>query len=807
MINYALRQVSESTSSVGSDGGPEQSIRQHLPPRRNYSSVDVDTAKQAAMSALAGLDMTTTKANLDASKAAAATARANGEAPAHTRKSNLRSVSCRQLGTGSTSTTSSIAGSSSTPPAGKSVAFDEAAKVRAAGDAARVGQFRTAGMADGQQRKTTRAPASRCVSLPHVLQGRAGMANRLAASYVQDATFKQQLQLLNSGTLPPAYASINQVQHGLGQVDAMLYQLQNQLGASGTALLAQQRGFGAGTASMDDSVLPLRSGTMLMPQGQQQQLQVQQARLAGSWAAGGQPQLQGWNAGQLSQQGMSSASNAAAALAQVHNAQLLAQLQANSLGQAGGDVWKTAASSAALPLSNGRSQGIMLSPQAAAVSVGMPGIPGLEAQQLVAASAAPASGSAAATPAPTGQALLDNYQSASWSVLAAAQSEAGLRDQLLTELVLLLTMLHTLAGLSKGSMTLQDAMNDLSYLATAARRHLATFSRLSQAGNCAVQLLALITPLACMHLSSAELFESAFLVLDTLALANRDAANLVAQQRLAAAASLMVQVPVEQLLQQQRLCLHWINSLSTAVNRNKALLEGMGGADAGSQGAGLLQNAAMGAGNLAGVGMGLPASQPMTLPAAGAPNGLNGATLSPNNKTPLATYFEETAPAGAVPSGLPSVPGLRAAPAGTNGAGLVLPGGIGMGNAAAATPGGPRLSDTQFQDTLGCVRLSTVPVQEDTSPANPAGTTGSRLGIAELQKLANLSLNVAPTQLTPVSAAAGANTMLATGINLAGNFGALGGNMSLFASGTLLGPQHSGGSGPNSATAPHMVGV
>ena len=35
---------------------------------------DVDAAKQAAMSALAGLDMTTTRANLDASKAAASTA-------------------------------------------------------------------------------------------------------------------------------------------------------------------------------------------------------------------------------------------------------------------------------------------------------------------------------------------------------------------------------------------------------------------------------------------------------------------------------------------------------------------------------------------------------------------------------------------------------------------------------------------------------------------------------------------------------------------------------------------------------------
>lgn len=44
---------------------------------------DVDAAKKAVGAALAGLDMATTKANLDASKAAAATARANGEIPPH----------------------------------------------------------------------------------------------------------------------------------------------------------------------------------------------------------------------------------------------------------------------------------------------------------------------------------------------------------------------------------------------------------------------------------------------------------------------------------------------------------------------------------------------------------------------------------------------------------------------------------------------------------------------------------------------------------------------------------------------------
>lgn len=81
----------------------------------------------------------------------------------------------------------------------------------------------------------------------------------------------------------------------------------------------------------------------------------------------------------------------------------------------------------------------------------------------------------------------------------------------------------------------------------------------------------------------AELLEAAFLVLDTLALANRDVAAAVSQQRVAALTSLCLQVPVEQLVQQQALGLHWITSLAAAVSRNKSMLESMN-AD-GTQGA------------------------------------------------------------------------------------------------------------------------------------------------------------------------------------------------------------------------------
>lgn len=81
----------------------------------------------------------------------------------------------------------------------------------------------------------------------------------------------------------------------------------------------------------------------------------------------------------------------------------------------------------------------------------------------------------------------------------------------------------------------------------------------------------------------AELLEAAFLVLDTLALANRDVAIVVSQQRMTAMASLGMQLPMEQLLQQQTLALHWIAGLASAVSRNKAVLESMAG-EVGSQG-------------------------------------------------------------------------------------------------------------------------------------------------------------------------------------------------------------------------------
>jgi hypothetical protein len=66
-------------------------------PRPGEPRVDVNAAHKAVGAALAGLDLTTTKAQLDASKAAAAQARANGEIPPP-RQASLRSVSCRQLG-------------------------------------------------------------------------------------------------------------------------------------------------------------------------------------------------------------------------------------------------------------------------------------------------------------------------------------------------------------------------------------------------------------------------------------------------------------------------------------------------------------------------------------------------------------------------------------------------------------------------------------------------------------------------------------------------------------------------------------
>jgi hypothetical protein len=92
--------------------------------------------------------------------------------------------------------------------------------------------------------------------------------------------------------------------------------------------------------------------------------------------------------------------------------------------------------------------------------------------------------------------------------------------------------------------------------------------------------------------------EAAFLVLDTLALANRDVAAVVTQQRLNALSNLLVQLPMDQLLQQQTLGLAWINSMAAAVSRNKQVLESMAGVDPATGqpavSAGLLQSAAGG---------------------------------------------------------------------------------------------------------------------------------------------------------------------------------------------------------------------
>ncbi len=97
-----------------------------------------------------------------------------------------------------------------------------------------------------------------------------------------------------------------------------------------------------------------------------------------------------------------------------------------------------------------------------------------------------------------------------------------------------------------------------------------------------------------MSLVCADVMEAAFLVLDTLALANRDVAAVVTQQRLNALSNLLIQLPMDQLLQQQTLGLAWINSMAAAVTRNKQVLETMAGADAGAGqpavSAGLLQS-------------------------------------------------------------------------------------------------------------------------------------------------------------------------------------------------------------------------
>lgn len=498
------------TSSVASDGSGDQggSSKQHGPPRRTYSNVDVDAAKQAAMSALAGLDMNTTKANLDASKAAAATARANGEVPTHVRKSNLRSVSCRQLGTSSTAAPGGV---------GKSVAFDEASKQRPADGAARTVQWRagTSTMpADGSQpRRTTRAPASRCISLPHVLQGRAGMANRLAATYAQEAALQQQLQLVNGGTQAghPFAANAAQLQAGVPAMDVLsMYQLQQQAAAAGglpNVPLISQRSFGANTvATMDDSMLQLRSNNMLLA-AQQQQQQQQAARIAGNWpnaAATGQQRVT-WATGtapQVQQQ---------AALA-ANQQQLLMQLQGGTQAVAAGGpgsseaLWlqNPAAASAAL-MTASRPQNLLLANQAggAAAIPGMPASSAMISPHLQQPAGGPglAGNPHASTMVAAFTQLLEQYQNVSWQVLAASQADANTREQLLTEVVLQLTLLHTLSGVLKSTLAPADALNDFSYLGSAARRHIANFSRLSQAGDLAVQLLAMVAPLSCRHLT------------------------------------------------------------------------------------------------------------------------------------------------------------------------------------------------------------------------------------------------------------------------------------------------------------------
>jgi hypothetical protein len=363
------------------------------------------------------------------------------------------------------------------------------------------------------------------------MQGRQGMANRLAASYAQDAALQQLLQMLNGGTgMAQPYAALNQqLQHvGMGHpADTLtLYQLQHQgMNAAAPQTLLTQRSF-AGTPGIAVDGSGLLVQQQQQPQLLQQSLQPQQAHLtAGGWvpaaAAGPQPGgLTRWGSGQMQLQ-----QAGGAALTQVQavtaNAQLLAQLQVSSQAQQSGDaLWMAAPASGGLQMSSNLPQGVMMQPQAAAVSAGMSmgGIPGLQTQQLmatqlqaagpgaagmVASAGAAAAGQAGVSGAVNGHNLLDQYQSVSWSVLAAAQGEAALRDQLLTELVLLLTMLHMLSNTLKGSMAPADALSDFSYLAAAARRHMATFSRLSQAGNIAVQLLALVTPLALKHLNSA----------------------------------------------------------------------------------------------------------------------------------------------------------------------------------------------------------------------------------------------------------------------------------------------------------------
>jgi hypothetical protein len=333
------------------------------------------------------------------------------------------------------------------------------------------------------------------------------MANRLAATYAQEAALQQQLQLLNGSTQAGHnFAAANQLQAGMPRMDVLsMYQLQQQAAAGGAAngQLLSHRSMGTNMVmTMDDSMLQLRSGNTLL--AAQQQQQQQQAQMAGNWlGAAGQQQRVSWapGAGQVPQQ------------VNLTNQQLLAvQLQGGAQGMvgagagAGGDAFwlqNPAAASAAL-LAASQTQNLMLANQAG----GGAGIPGLAAssgllsphmQQQTAQGLAGNPATNAAVAAFTQ--LLEQYQTVSWNVLAAAQADNSVREQLLTEVVLQLTLLHTLSGVLKSTLGPADALSDFNYLGNAARRHMATFSRLSQAGDLAVQLLALVAPLATRHLT------------------------------------------------------------------------------------------------------------------------------------------------------------------------------------------------------------------------------------------------------------------------------------------------------------------
>jgi hypothetical protein len=327
------------------------------------------------------------------------------------------------------------------------------------------------------------------------------MANRLAATYAQEPALQQQLQLLN-GSIQPGhnFAAANQLQAGVPRMDVLsMYQLQQQAAAGGAVngQLLSQRSMGANMVmTMDDSMLQLRSGNALLAAQQQQQ---QQAQMAGNWlGAGGQQQRVSWapGTGQVPQQ------------VDLTNQQLLAvQLQGGPQGMAGGAgagrdaFWlqNPAAASAALLAAN-QPQNLMLANQAGVAGLtASSGLLSPHMQQQTAQGLAGNPATNAAVAAFTQ--LLEQYQTVSWNVFAAAQADNSVREQLLTEVVLQLTLLHTLSGVLKSTMGPADALSDFNYLGNAARRHIATFSRLSQAGDLAVQLLALVTPLATRHLT------------------------------------------------------------------------------------------------------------------------------------------------------------------------------------------------------------------------------------------------------------------------------------------------------------------